>query len=189
MVLSKHLPAGRPRVKAVFVGDGPARSELEAVCKQQKIDATFMGQVVGEPLAECFASADVFCFPSFTETFGQVVLEALASGLPVIGLDADGTKDLVQDGLTGLLLRLPGAMCISESATLSAWPQLCRNSSTGGFADLANQYAELIARMVVDGELRTRMSRTASTEGIKGFTWWDAMEVNSNLRFSPCNTV
>jgi glycosyltransferase involved in cell wall biosynthesis len=103
MEMSVHLPQGFPAVKAVFVGDGPARPELESVCKANGIDATFMGQLTGEPLAECYASGDVFCFPSFTEvrvpcnrlaweqvltvsithtqTFGQVVLEALASGL------------------------------------------------------------------------------------------------------------
>ena len=67
--------------KLVFVGDGPARAELEGICAKKGYDATFMGQRVGEDLARCFASADVFAFPSFTETFGQVVLEALASGL------------------------------------------------------------------------------------------------------------
>jgi glycosyltransferase involved in cell wall biosynthesis len=51
----------------VFVGDGPARLELEQVCKKEGYDAIFMGHQVGHELAECFASADVFAFPSFTE--------------------------------------------------------------------------------------------------------------------------
>lgn len=51
----------------VFVGDGPARLELEQVCLKEGYDAVFMGHRVGHELAECFASADVFAFPSFTE--------------------------------------------------------------------------------------------------------------------------
>lgn len=79
-VLPTLLPAGQVP-KLVFVGDGPARAELEGICEKRGYDATFMGQRIGEDLARCFASADAFAFPSFTETFGQVVLEALASGL------------------------------------------------------------------------------------------------------------
>lgn len=75
------LPAGAPIPKLVFVGDGPARTELESICHEEGYDAKFMGHCSGLELAQCYASADVFAFPSFTETFGQVVLEALASGL------------------------------------------------------------------------------------------------------------
>ena len=64
--LPSILPAGT-LPKLVFVGDGPARAELEGICEKQGYDAVFMGQRVGEELARCFASADVFAFPSFTE--------------------------------------------------------------------------------------------------------------------------
>ena len=85
----------------VIVGDGPARSALQ----QELADApvTFTGYLSGTELATAYASSDIFAFPSRTETFGQVVLEAMASGLPVVGLDADGVRDLVTGGLTGLL--------------------------------------------------------------------------------------
>lgn len=76
MALQKRLPEGFPTIKAVFVGDGPARLELETICKEQGIDATFMGQVVGEKLAECYASADIFCFPSFTEVSDRLSLKS-----------------------------------------------------------------------------------------------------------------
>ncbi|KDN48555.1 hypothetical protein RSAG8_02542, partial [Rhizoctonia solani AG-8 WAC10335] len=89
----------------VFAGEGPARGSLEELCCLKKIPARFTGHLSGEQLAKCYASADIFAFPSFTETFGQVVLEALASGLPVVGVDADGTRDLVQHERTGLLLQ------------------------------------------------------------------------------------
>ncbi|KAF8322514.1 UDP-Glycosyltransferase/glycogen phosphorylase, partial [Clavulina sp. PMI_390] len=93
----------QPRL--VFVGDGPARGPIEALCRRKGIDAYFEGHLSGVDLAEAYASADIFAFPSFTETFGQVILEALASGLPVVGLDAEGTRDLVADNRTGMLLR------------------------------------------------------------------------------------
>ena len=65
--LSPYLTAGTLLPKLVFVGDGPARIELEAICARNGYDATFMGHRSGEELARCYASADVFAFPSFTE--------------------------------------------------------------------------------------------------------------------------
>ena len=53
--------------KLVFVGDGPAKNEIENVCQKEGYDAHFMGFRVGKELAECYASSDVFAFPSFTE--------------------------------------------------------------------------------------------------------------------------
>jgi glycosyltransferase involved in cell wall biosynthesis len=85
----------------VVVGDGPARGNLERALAGAPV--TFTGYLRGESLAQVYASSDLFVFPSRTETFGQVVLEAMASGLPVIGFDADGVRDLVCDGETGLL--------------------------------------------------------------------------------------
>ena len=64
-----------------------------------------------------YASASIFAFPSFTETFGQVVLEALASGLPVVGLHAEGTSDLVSHGRTGLLLDVNA---VAKESTVAA---------------------------------------------------------------------
>jgi glycosyltransferase involved in cell wall biosynthesis len=85
----------------VIVGDGPARGDLERTLAGPTV--TFTGYLRGEALAEVYASADLFVFPSLTETFGQVALEAMASGLAVLGFDADGVRDLVRDGETGLL--------------------------------------------------------------------------------------
>lgn len=85
----------------MFVGEGPSRPELEIICAKYGLDAIFMGYRKGEELAAAYASADLFAFPSWTETFGQVVLESLASGLPVVGLRAEGVCDLVKDQETG----------------------------------------------------------------------------------------
>lgn len=101
----RQLPAAvRAKAKLVVVGDGPARADLTRLCKKLSLDATFMGHQKGTRLAAMFASSDISAFPSHTETFGQVVLEALACGLPVVGLHAQGTSDLVTHGKTGLLL-------------------------------------------------------------------------------------
>jgi glycosyltransferase involved in cell wall biosynthesis len=96
-----YRAAARPDARLVLVGDGPARGEMEA--RLQGLPVTFTGYLRGVALARAYASADLFAFPSTTETFGQVVQEAMASGLPVIGCRAEGVGDLVQHGITGLL--------------------------------------------------------------------------------------
>jgi glycosyltransferase involved in cell wall biosynthesis len=85
----------------VIVGDGPARSEMKQ--ELTGLPVTFTGYLRNEELARAYASADLFAFPSCTETFGQVVLEAMASGLPIVGLFSEGVCDLVTHGCTGLL--------------------------------------------------------------------------------------
>ena len=102
-----YRAVARPGVHLAVVGDGPARADLEAAL--QGLPVTFTGYRSGQLLAETYAAADLFLFPSTTETFGQVVLEAMSSGLPVIGCDAEGVKDLVRPGVTGLLAAAPTA--------------------------------------------------------------------------------
>jgi len=92
---------GRPDLRLVVAGDGPARRELERTAPAGTI---FTGELVGDELAALYASADVFCFPSTTDTFGQVLLEAGASGLPVVAAAAGGALELVHDGRTGALV-------------------------------------------------------------------------------------
>jgi glycosyltransferase involved in cell wall biosynthesis len=82
-----------------FVGDGPYLKELRALLP----DAAFTGTLAGRDLARAFASADVFIFPSTTDTFGNVILEALASGVPCVVSDQGGPKDLIVHGRTGFI--------------------------------------------------------------------------------------
>ena len=67
---------------------------MEAL-KEKHPDAHFLGVKQGDELAACFANADVFCFPSLTDTFGLVVLEAMAAGTPVAGFNVPGPRDLI----------------------------------------------------------------------------------------------
>jgi len=83
----------------VVVGDGPARRRLEKAYPQ----AHFLGEKFGAELAEIFASADVFVFPSRTDTFGVVLIEALASGLPVAAYPVTGPLDVIADSGAGAL--------------------------------------------------------------------------------------
>lgn len=92
---------GLPGVRLVLVGDGPYRAELERRC--QGLPVHFTGYLKGQELAEAYASADAFVFPSDTDTFGQVIQEAMASGLPVLGARSGGSLDLVRDGVSGRL--------------------------------------------------------------------------------------
>lgn len=85
--------------RSLIVGDGPAREELET----RLPNTVFTGYLRGDALAQAYASSDVFLFPSDTETFGKVTLEAMASRLPTVCADAAGSRDLVREGETGCL--------------------------------------------------------------------------------------
>ena len=89
-----------PSARMVLVGDGPLRSELQ----RRYPTAHFAGMQTGEALATHYASADLFLFPSLSETFGNVTVEALASGLPVIAFDAAAAGEFIEDKVAGRLI-------------------------------------------------------------------------------------
>jgi len=95
----KRVAQSNSRVKAMVVGDGPAMSGLQ----QMLPEAHYTGFIGGEELSRAYASSDVFMFPSHTETFGNVTLEAMASGLPCLVADATGSRSLVKHGVNGYL--------------------------------------------------------------------------------------
>ena len=97
----RRVAKARADVRFLFVGDGPARAAVE---RRMGPHARFVGYRAGADLADHYAAADLFAFTSLTETFGNVILEALASGLPVVALRAGGVGDIVRPGVTGTLI-------------------------------------------------------------------------------------
>lgn len=93
----KEMRSVDPRTRLVLVGDGPDRARLE----RENPDAVFAGMRRGEELAAHYASADLFLFASVTETFGNVVTEAMASGLVVLAYDYAAAHALIRDGVEG----------------------------------------------------------------------------------------
>ena len=89
-----------PRLHLLLAGGGPEEAALRARLGRS---ATFLGWLEGDELAAAYASADLFLFCSRTDTFGQVILEAQASGLPVVAVAAGGPAELVADGRSGVL--------------------------------------------------------------------------------------
>jgi glycosyltransferase involved in cell wall biosynthesis len=120
------------------VGDGPYLAEM----KRRLPGAVFTGYLSGTELAEAFASADLFAFPSTTDTFGNVILEAMASGLPCVVSDQGGPRELVRDGVDGFVTR-------------------------GGDAAA---FRAALARLAGDPALREKM-RAAALESVKGRDW------------------
>ncbi len=134
--------AGLP-VRAAIVGHGVYAKTMEKLIP----DAIFTGYLSGEPLAAAFASADAFVFPSVSDTFGNVVIEAQASGLPVIVSDQKGPQELVENGVTGFVTR-------------------------GLDAD---DVAAAIGRLARDPALRTRISE-AARKSVESRSWATAAE-------------
>jgi len=95
-------------IALAVIGDGPYREEMQAALVGYP--ALFTGYLAGEELQRGYASADIFVFPSATDTFGNVVLEAQASGLPVIVSDAGGPRELMIDGHTGIIFKAGNAI-------------------------------------------------------------------------------
>jgi len=139
------------RCHLVIVGQGPAFGEVQQ--ELADLPVTFTGYLQGEDLAAAYASADIFVFPSRSETFGQVVLEAMASGLPVAGVYSEGVCDLVQNGETGYLLDTQG---LSEKEEALA-------------------YQEIIAHLIANVPVCQRMGQAALQEA-RQRSWPEAMK-------------
>ena len=153
----RALHAERPKARLVFVGDGPLRENLKASVP----DAIFCGVLRGEELARHYASADLFAFPSLSETFGNVTLEAMASGLPVVAFDYGATREHLCHGAHGAAVAFG-----DEPAFVNAMVEISTNASLfrmGNAARAAIQHLhpDEVARDFADllaGLTRTRQA-------------------------------
>jgi glycosyltransferase involved in cell wall biosynthesis len=97
----------RSQVRLVLIGDGPERKSLQELAKNLGVAdrVEFTGRLPFEEIPSHLKAADIFCFASVTETQGLVTMEAMAAELPVVAVDAPGTRDAVENGQEGLLTR------------------------------------------------------------------------------------
>ncbi len=146
-----------PRLHLVLAGGGPEQQRL-----RERVGAehtTFLGWLSGDALARAYASADLFLFPSATDTFGQVILEAQASGLPVIAVAQGGPVSLIEhrvsgllcdadtDALAGAVLELCGSPLLRERLTIAGLASVRTRTWERALARLGEGYAR-----VLDGE-------------------------------------
>jgi glycosyltransferase involved in cell wall biosynthesis len=153
-----------PRLRLVLVGDGPERARLQQRCP----DAVFAGLRRGEDLAAHYASADLFLFPSTTETFGNVVPEAMASGLAVLAYDHAAAGQLIQAGINGLLVRLDDTAAFCGAAQrLAGTPLYLRALGLQARATAVRLgWAHIVE--AIEGEYATAMS---AAEGATRAHW------------------
>jgi glycosyltransferase involved in cell wall biosynthesis len=153
-----------PRLRLVLAGGGP---EQERVRERVGEHATFLGWLHGAELARVYASADVLLFPSATDTFGQVILEAQASGLPVIAVAAGGPLTLVEDRVSGLLcgadaqslagalVELAGSPLLRERLTRAALGAVRERTWERALERLGEGYRRALAHAVERREATT----------------------------------
>lgn len=135
--LEAFLQTGQPGTK-VIVGDGPARAALQARYPQ----AHFLGSLHGEALAGAYAAADVFVFPSRTDTFGLVIVEALASGTPVAAFPVTGPVDLLTPEVGAMHENLDAAIAEALTKSCAACAACGRRFS---WAASAEQFLDALA--------------------------------------------
>jgi phosphatidylinositol alpha 1,6-mannosyltransferase len=147
-------------VRLIIVGAGPA----EGMLRQQMPDAIFLGERRGEELAALYASLDVFAHSGPYETFGQTLQEAAASGLPVLAPAAGGPLDLVQDGVTGYLVRPEDPAALTAGVARLAADPAARAAfgAAGRRRVLGRSWAALTEELV--GHYVAVLGRTATTK-------------------------
>ncbi|CEM06974.1 unnamed protein product [Vitrella brassicaformis CCMP3155] len=141
-----------PEARLAFVGAGPCEDELREYFNGTK--TVFTGFMTGEALSEAFASGDIFVMPSESETLGFVVLESMASGVPVIGARAGGIPNLIRHGETGFLVQ----------------------------SDDVQQYVDRVRELLSDDALRRRMGEAARREA-EQWSWEASMAKLRNIQY------
>ncbi len=137
-----------PRLHLLLAGGGPEEDALRARLGEH---ATFLGWLGREELAKAYASADVFLFCSRTDTYGQVILEAQASGLPVVAVAEGGPLSLIADGHTGWLCPPDAESLAGAVAQLAASPFMRERISRGALASVRGHTWEAALRELAAG--------------------------------------
>ena len=136
----------RPQARLVLVGDGPSRAQIASRVADGIVLA---GMRTGEDLSRHYASADLFLFPSETETFGNVTAEALASGVPVVSYDYAAAAELVCHGRNGLLAPLADRNAFIARALAAADPSMLARLKPHAAASVAHlDWEVVVARLV-----------------------------------------
>jgi glycosyltransferase involved in cell wall biosynthesis/predicted metal-dependent phosphoesterase TrpH len=136
------------RLHLVLAGDGPERERLR---DRVGGSATFLGWLHGAELAKVYASADLFFFPSATDTFGQVILEAQASGLPVLALAAGGPLELIENQVTGLLRDADREQLASALLELAGSPLLRKHLASAALGAVRERTWESALERLASG--------------------------------------
>jgi glycosyltransferase involved in cell wall biosynthesis len=126
-----RLPQGlRPRIRLTLVGTGDAETALHERAKQLGLDAdvAFLGFVPREAMPELYRNADVFVLPSQSEGMSMALLEAMASGLPVVVTDTGGSSELVRPGVNGFIVRWEDTQALADALTGLAEDSQLRNT-------------------------------------------------------------
>ncbi len=150
--------ARTPGIALTIIGDGALREELEA--QFAGTGTYFTGYLYGDDLADAYASADVFMFTGPNETFGQVVQEAMASGLPAVIIDQGGITDLVTPGENGFLCPADPQAFAAAARTLRDNPRLRQQMS-----DNARRFAEQRPWEVIMAELEDHYAEAVRING------------------------
>jgi len=149
-----------PRLHLVLAGGGP---EQERLRERVGDAATFLGWLEGAELARVYACADLFFFPSATDTFGQVILEAQASGLPVLAVAEGGPLSLIEDGVTGLLRKADAPTLADALVELASSPLLLERLSRAALASVHQHTWERALGRLAEGYRRV-LRTTEPTE-------------------------
>lgn len=146
-----------PDARLILVGDGPMMARL----RSRYPDFVYCGMRQGEDLAAHYASADMFLFPSLTETFGNVVLEAIASGLPVVAFDYAAAHTHIEPNRCGLVVPFgdtdafiaAATALVQDRAMLATMSQSARQASLGIDSErLYDRLEALLASVIIKGE-------------------------------------
>ena len=150
-----------PRLHLALAGGGPEEDMLRT---RLGAHATFLGWLEGDALAAAYASADIFLFASRTDTFGQVLLEAQASGLPVVAVGEGGPTSIVTDGATGRLCPADAGALADAVVQLAAQPVLREHLAATALGSVAQRTWERSLQRLADGYRRALEPTDASLD-------------------------